>query len=326
KRQIKELGNVNLDSIEEETLLAARNDELVRQVADIDAARAQLAELILKLNIASEKRFKDTFEAIQDRFSGKGDSAADGGMFRQLFGGGRAEVRLMPVVKEGPNGEKIVTEETSWLESGVEVIAKPPGKEPRSINQLSGGEKTMTAIALLLSIFKSKPSCFCVLDEVDAALDEANVERFCNVIHKFLDHSHFVVITHRKRTMASADRLYGVTMQERGVSKRVTVKVEQVGEKGDFTPAADAHELDETMNEAPIDHVVHTGHAYDGARGGAEGAEPLEVVTVGRGKRPGRAKAAEPEVGTTKPSGILRKALAAMRDEAVESKVEATSE
>ena len=312
KKQIKELGNVNLDSIEEESLLAARNDELVKQVADIDAARGQLVELIQKLNVASEKRFKDTFEAIQDRFSGKGDSAADGGMFRQLFGGGRAEVRLMPIVKEGPNGEKIVTDEVSWLESGVEVIAKPPGKEPRSINQLSGGEKTMTAIALLLSIFKSKPSCFCVLDEVDAALDEANVERFCNVIHKFLDHSHFVVITHRKRTMASADRLYGVTMQERGVSKRVTVKVEQVGEKGEFVPAADARELDERMAEAPIDHVVHTGHAYDPAARG-----PMEVVTVGPGRK-GRGSKPE-DIGTTKPSGILRKALAAMREESAQS-------
>src|SRR6185295_5613674 len=174
---------------------------------------------------------KETFELIQQRFS------APDGMFRLLFGGGSAEVRLMGLIKEGPNGEKIQTDEIDWLESGVEVIAKPPGKQPRSINQLSGGEKTMTAIALLLSIFKSKPSCFCILDEVDAALDEANVERFCNVIHRFLGHSHFIVITHRKRTMASADRLYGVTMQERGVSKRVTVKIDQVGDKGEIDSA-----------------------------------------------------------------------------------------
>lgn len=230
RREIKSLGNVNLDSIEEETLLAARNDELIRQVGDIDAAKLSLEELIGKLNVASRERFKETFQAIQHHFSDPN------GMFRQLFGGGRAEVRLMPLVKEGPNGEKVQTDEIDWLESGVEVIAKPPGKEPRSIAQLSGGEKTMTAIALLLSIFRSKPSCFCVLDEVDAALDEANVARFTGVIHKFLDRSHFIVITHRKATMSSADRLYGVTMQERGVSKRVTVKLDQVGEQGEVMP------------------------------------------------------------------------------------------
>jgi chromosome segregation protein len=233
RKEIKQLGNVNLDAIDEENTLAARNEDLIKQVADIDAARIQLAELIEKLNIASRDRFKETFEAIEHHFS------APDGMFRQLFGGGEAKVRLMPLIKEGPNGEKIVTDQTDWLESGVEVIAKPPGKQPRSINQLSGGEKTMTAIALLLSIFKSKPSCFCVLDEVDAALDEANTERFCKVIHRFLDHSHFIVITHHKRTMQAADRLYGVTMQERGVSKRVTVKLDQVSDKGDIAAGSD---------------------------------------------------------------------------------------
>jgi chromosome segregation protein len=233
RRQIKELGNVNLDAIEEENLLEARNEELIRQVADIDAARVGLEELIQRLNVASEQRFKDTFETIQRHFSG------EQGMFRQLFGGGKAEVRLMPIIKEGPSGEKIDTGEIDWLESGVEVIAKPPGKEPRSISQLSGGEKTMTAVALLLSIFRSKPSCFCVLDEVDAALDESNTERFCRVLNRVLDQSHFIVITHHKRTMAAADRLYGVTMQERGVSKRVTVKLDQVGEKGEIDRAAE---------------------------------------------------------------------------------------
>ncbi|MBY0311907.1 MAG: chromosome segregation protein SMC [Phycisphaerales bacterium] len=316
KRQIKDLGNVNLDAIDEEQILASRNEDLIRHVADIDAARVQLVELIAKLNEASEVRFKETFQAIQSRFSGTD------GMFRQLFGGGRAEVRLMPLVKEGPNGEKIVTDEIDWLESGVEVIAKPPGKEPRSINQLSGGEKTMTAIALLLSIFKSKPSCFCILDEVDAALDEANVERFCNVVHKFLDHSHFIVITHRKRTMASADRLYGVTMQERGVSKRVTVKVDQVGDKGEIARAAvDAHEADEAA-EAPIDHVVHTGHAYE-----VKPTPPVVETAPKRRRAPTEtapAAATEPE---PRPSGVLRRALGAMReasDSAVSPGVEHT--
>jgi chromosome segregation protein len=312
KKQIRDLGNVNLDAIEEETLLAARNDDLIRQVADIDAARIQLIELIAKLNIASEQRFKETFEAIQKRFSG------EDGMFRLLFGGGHAEVRLMGLVKEGPNGEKIQTEEISWLESGVEVIAKPPGKQPRSINQLSGGERTMTAIALLLAIFKSKPSCFCILDEVDAALDEANVERFCHSIHRFLEHSHFIVITHRKRTMASADRLYGVTMQERGVSKRVTVKVDQVGEKGEVNVSADAADAAE---ESAIDHVVHTGRAFDAPAPVA--AEPAEAAPE-KPKRTRKPKPAPEPVAETpassaleepKPSGMLRRALAGMREE-----------
>jgi chromosome segregation protein len=323
KRQIRDLGNVNLDAIDEESLLAARNDELIRQVADIDAARIQLVELIAKLNVASEQRFKETFEAIQQRFSG------DNGMFRLLFGGGHAEVRLMPLIKEGPNGEKIQTDEINWLESGVEVIAKPPGKQPRSINQLSGGEKTMTAIALLLSIFKSKPSCFCILDEVDAALDEANVERFCHAIHRFLEHSHFIVITHRKRTMASADRLYGVTMQERGVSKRVTVKVDQVSEKGDIASSAiqQAHEAD-AAEESPIDHVVHTDHTYrtpavtPGPDASADTSAPKrtrkgkpkptpEPSTLLNGHSNGEHAPEEPQ-----PSGLLRKALGAMREEA----------
>ena len=161
-------------------------------------------------------------------------------MFRKLFGGGKAEVRLMPLVKVDADGNKIITDQIDLLESGIEVIAKPPGKEPRSISQLSGGEKTMTAVALLLAIFRSKPSCFCILDEVDAALDEANVGRFCATVKDFTDFSRFIVITHNKRTMQSTERLYGVTMQERGVSKRVSVRFDQVGADGSISATAEA--------------------------------------------------------------------------------------
>ncbi len=217
RKQIKKLGNVNLDAIEEETQLEERNEDLIQQVADIDEARVKLEDLIEKLSIASEQRFKDSFEAIQANFAGPD------GMFRKLFGGGRAEVRLMPDPETG---------EIDWLESGVEVRAKPPGKEPRSISQLSGGEKALTAVALLLAIFESKPSPFCVLDEVDAALDEANVGRFCETVKKFTDTSHLIIITHHKRTMQAADQLYGVTMQERGVSTRVSVRLDQVSANG----------------------------------------------------------------------------------------------
>ncbi|MGD9789154.1 MAG: AAA family ATPase [Phycisphaerales bacterium] len=229
REQIKKLGHVNLDAIDEESNLSEQNDSLVSQLADLDQARTQLIELIDKLNEVSRVRFGEVFDLIRENFGG-----ADG-MFRKLFGGGKAEVRLMPLIKEieTPDGiQKVETNETDLLESGIEVIAKPPGKEPRAISQLSGGEKTLTAVALLMSIFRSKPSCFCVLDEVDAALDENNVGRFNQVIRQYTDRSHFIVITHNKRTMQNADRLFGVTMQERGVSTRVSVKFDQVGKDG----------------------------------------------------------------------------------------------
>ena len=229
---LKKLGNVNLDAIDEESTLAGKNERLADEVADLDEASARLIELIDRLNTASRERFGEAFEAIREHFGGRD------GMFRKLFGGGRAEIRLMPLVKEveGEDGsmQKVQTDEVDLLDSGIEVMAKPPGKEPSSISQLSGGEKTLTAVALLMSIFRSKPSCFCVLDEVDAALDESNVGRFCQVVREFTDRSRFIVITHNKRTMQVADHLYGVTQQEKGVSKRVSVRFDQVGSDGSF--------------------------------------------------------------------------------------------
>jgi chromosome segregation protein len=133
-------------------------------------------------------------------------------LFRKLFGGGMADI--------------VLEDDTDVLESGIEIIARPPGKELRSISLMSGGEKTMTAVALLLAIFRSKPSPFCILDEVDAALDEANIGRFTSVLRDFLDRSQFIIITHSKRTMACADVLYGVTMQESGISRRFAVRFE----------------------------------------------------------------------------------------------------
>ena len=126
------------------------------------------------------------------------------------------------------------------LDAGIEIIARPPGKQPVSISQLSGGEKTMTCVALLMSIFKSKPSPFCILDEVDAALDEANNQRFNGIVQEFLEQSQFIVITHSKRTMQIADVLYGVTMQEQGVSKKVAVKFDQIDAQGRISEQAAA--------------------------------------------------------------------------------------
>jgi chromosome segregation protein len=229
KKAIRALGNVNLDAIEEETRLEDRNEDLATQVMDIDQAREKLEELITELEELSRGRFEETFEAIREHFGGTN------GMFRQLFGGGNADLFMVP----DDNGK------IDMLESGIEIRAQPPGKKPRVLNQLSGGEKSVTAVALLMSIFKSRPSPFCILDEVDAALDEANVGRLCDVLHEFLDHSHFIIITHRKRTMLAVDQLYGVTMQERGVSRRVAVTIDQIGEEGDITPKTGETEPDE---------------------------------------------------------------------------------
>jgi chromosome segregation protein len=279
---VRRLGAVNLEAIEEEMQLESRNEELIRQVADIDEAARKLSELIETLNAASRERFGATLARIQEHFAGQQ------GMFRKLFGGGRAEVRLMPLVKEieTPEGpKKVETDEVDLLESGIEVIAKPPGKEPRSISQLSGGERTLTAVALLLAIFRSKPGCFCVLDEVDAALDEGNVSRYCAVVREFTLHSQFIVITHNSRTMSAADRLYGVTMQERGVSTRVSVKFEQVGKDGQ----------------------IRAGAGHD--------PEPARMVSVAPPSLPedgGNGEARSGENG--KRRNLLREALAGMRD------------
>lgn len=231
KNAIDKLGSVNLAAMEEEGQLAGKNEQLAAQVEDIDNARIRLETLIEQLNEASRHRFGDMLERVRESFAG------DDGLFRQLFGGGRAEIKLMPLVRE-IDGQKVVTDEIDLLESGIEIVARPPGKQPRSISQLSGGEKAMTAVALLLAIFQSKPSCFCVLDEVDAALDDANVDRFSRVVRQFSVKSNFIVITHHKKTMAMCDRLHGVTMQERGVSTRVGVRFDQVGADGKLSAAA----------------------------------------------------------------------------------------
>ncbi|MDY7108267.1 MAG: chromosome segregation protein SMC [Planctomycetota bacterium] len=230
REAIRKLGNVNLDAIDEETELEERNEDLIRQVEDIDTAVKQLQTLIEELDRTSRERFEATFNAIREHF------ASPDGMFRKLFGGGSADLMLLPD-EEG---------RIDWLESGIEVRAKPPGKEPRVISQLSGGEKSLTAVALLMAIFKSKPSPFCILDEVDAALDDANVNRFCQMLRPFLGQSHFIIITHHKRTMQACDQLYGITMQERGVSKRVSVRVEDVAADGRIS----RHALDRA-EEAP---------------------------------------------------------------------------
>jgi chromosome segregation protein len=239
REKIQRLGNVNLDAINEMDELEKREQFLQTQFADLTTSKQQLEELINTINAESSLRFEQTFNAVREHFQG---------MFRKLFGGGKADIYLETELEEltkaapapvsgdpqdrPPELAEPVKKKIDPLDAGIEIIAKPPGKQPCSISQLSGGEKTMTCVALLMSIFKSKPSPFCILDEVDAALDEANNQRFNLIVQEFLEMSQFIVITHSKRTMQIADILYGVTMQEQGVSKRVAVKFDQVDAQG----------------------------------------------------------------------------------------------
>jgi len=245
REKIQRLGNVNVEAIGELAELEERQTFLTTQVNDLVSSKEQLTALIDEINRESGARFETTFNAVREHFQG---------MFRKLFGGGKADVYLetelaQPVapaasVEGGEQGaalaEAAPVPKFDILDAGIEIIARPPGKQPVTISQLSGGEKTMTCVALLMSIFKSKPSPFCILDEVDAALDEANNERFNTVVQEFLDQSQFIVITHSKRTMKIADMLYGVTMQEQGVSKRVAVKFDQVDAHGRINETAAA--------------------------------------------------------------------------------------
>lgn len=213
--KIERLGNVNLDAIAEQAELEKREQFLAEQLSDVEASRRQLDELIRRINIDSTERFLESFAKIRENFRD---------LFRKLFGGGRADIML--------------ADPEDVLESDIKIFARPPGKELRSLSLLSGGEKTMTALALLFSIFRSRPSPFCLLDEVDAALDETNTQRFNKLVQEFVVDSQFIVITHAKRTMAMANVLYGVTMQEPGVSKRISVKFEDSRDTvdADLTP------------------------------------------------------------------------------------------
>ena len=212
--KIDRLGNVNVDAIDQQKDLEERNEFLTDQVEDLNQSKNQLEQLITRINKDSREKFEVTFEQIRDNFQQ---------LFRKLFGGGKADIIL-----ENPD---------DILESGIEIVARPPGKETRTISLLSGGEKTMTAIALLFSVFKSKPSPFCVLDEVDAALDEANNERFNLIVQDFQKQSQFIIITHSKRTMSIADVLYGITMQTQGVSKKISVQFESVDDDSETAVA-----------------------------------------------------------------------------------------
>jgi chromosome segregation protein len=201
RRKIESLGPVNPQALEEYEEAQQRHDFLSTQRQDLIDSIRDTEKAIEEIDSESRKRFAEAFHAINSNFKK---------MFSGLFGGGAGEMRL--------------TDEENVAESGIDIVASPPGKKLQNILLLSGGEKSLTAMALLMSVFQYTPSPFCVLDEVDAPLDEPNIERLTQLLRQMSDQTQFIVITHAKRTMEAAQSLYGVTMQEPGISKLVSVK------------------------------------------------------------------------------------------------------
>ena len=204
KKEINKLGSVNINAIEDVKILLDRYEEKSAQVADLTKAESELTEIISDLSKEMTNRFDTAFQKVSENFKVT---------FRELFGGGNAKLELI----ESESGDP--------LEAGVDIVAEPPGKKLQNITLLSGGEKALTAIAILFSILKLRPMPFCLLDEIEAALDDSNVERFAQYLKRFSKSTQFIVITHRKPTMELADSLYGVTMEEKGVSRTVSVKL-----------------------------------------------------------------------------------------------------
>jgi chromosome segregation protein len=228
-QRLDAMGPINIDAIQEYDELEQRHTFLEQQLNDLTKSKIELLDVITKINETTRKLFAETFEKIRVNFQE---------MFVELFGGGKANL--------------VLADETDPLESGIEVIAKPPGKQLQSISLLSGGEKTMTAVSLLFAIYMVKPSPFCVLDEMDAPLDESNIMRFVKILDRFVGQSQFVVITHNKRTISRADVLYGVTMEEHGVSKLVGVKF--ANREG----SANRSDIMGTSNPTPVPSIAES--------------------------------------------------------------------
>ena len=205
KSKIKALGNVNINAISDYNEISGRYELMKKQHTDILEAEATLINIIDELDVAMKKQFAEKFEEIAKEFNE---------VFKELFGGG--------------SGKLVLEESSDMLEAGITIISQPPGKKLQNMMQLSGGEKALTAIALLFAIQNLKPSPFALLDEIEAALDDSNVDRFAKYLHKLTDRTQFIVITHRRGTMVSADRLYGITMQEKGVSALVSVNLIEI--------------------------------------------------------------------------------------------------
>ncbi|MFR8854685.1 MAG: hypothetical protein ACLVHQ_07255 [Oscillospiraceae bacterium] len=201
RNRLRELGDVNVGAIAEYAQVSERYQFLMEQRSDITGAMDQLKAIVDDMERTIKTRFKDNFDKVVINFEE---------IFRQLFGGGHAELRL--------------DNEEDPLEAGIEIVAQPPGKKLQNINLMSGGEKTMTAIALMFAVLKTRPTPFCILDEVEAALDDNNIDRFSKYLRNFHD-IQFAIVTHQKATMEHADVLYGVTMPEHGISKVLSLRL-----------------------------------------------------------------------------------------------------
>lgn len=240
QKRIDEMGPVNLVAIEEYEETEQRHQFLTSQYDDLINAKHQLVDIINRINAQTKQMFTDTFNQVRENFRL---------LFTEVFGGGKADL--------------ILVDEGDVLESGIEIVARPPGKQLQSISLLSGGEQTMTAVALLFAIYQVKPSPFCVLDELDAPLDESNINRFVRVLQRFIAHSQFVIITHNKRTIGMADVLYGVTMQEQGVSKIVSVKFHKTNEMATEHVAAPLESQPAVPVEEEEDRLQRTSETLD---------------------------------------------------------------
>jgi chromosome segregation protein len=208
REKIRALGNVNLGSIEEYKEVKERYDFLASQIGDLNVSKTDLTKIIFSLEDRMRRDFADTVQLVNTHF---------GTVFAELFGGGHAEVRL--------------TDPTNVLESGIEIKAAPPGKVIKNLSLLSGGEQAFVAIALYFAIMKVSPAPFCIMDEIEAALDEVNVDKFAEYVKKYSEKTQFVIITHRRGTMEVADTLYGVTMHEKGISQVLSVNISEIEKK-----------------------------------------------------------------------------------------------
>jgi chromosome segregation protein len=202
REKIDRMGPVNMMAIEQSKELEERHLFLSTQKQDLIDSIRQTNEAIAKIDETTHARFREAFTAINENFQQ---------MFATLFGGGKAGIMLL--------------DENDPLESGIDIVAQPPGKRLQSVMLLSGGEKALTAIALMFGMFKYRPSPFCLLDEIDAPLDDANIGRFVDMLRSMMDKTQFIIITHSRKTMEIADRLYGVTMEEPGVSKLISIQL-----------------------------------------------------------------------------------------------------
>ena len=299
KSQLDRLGPVNVDAVHELEEVGGRLDHLETQSGDLADARKTLMDTIKTIDEESRRLFVETFEEVRGNFQR---------IFRLLFGGGKADI----VLEEG----------VDVLDAGVEIVARPPGRELLKIGLLSGGQRTMTALALLFAVFEARPSPFCVLDEVDAALDDANVDRFLGMLDGFRESTQFIVVTHNKGTMAAAQALYGVTMQVKGVSRFVSVELDEIDEfapestgsaKASSGPGSTQGDLSEgSAGDAGSPDGDPGGDPGGDPDGGDESGEPIKEI---RAQGPPTVVSLDAESGADVEKGVGAAALGAAQDD-----------